>query len=290
MTAFAADWGSGERMLPAWAPSYADDPRLLAWMGRLQRLAMDPNYARKVFEVNGDLDVRPVLGSIHAPTLVLHRRDDASFDIRHSEYLAEHIPNARFKILEGSDTLPFLGDSEAVLGEIEEFLTGARAEREPDRVLATVLFTDICKSTERAAELGDSRWRSLLEQHDNTVREQLARHRGRPVKSVGDGFLATFDGPARAIRAARAIGEEVSDLGLQIRAGLHTGECEVIGDDVGGLAVHIAARVMSGAGPGEVLVSNTVKDLVVGSGLQFDDRGEHELRGVPGAWRLWAAA
>jgi class 3 adenylate cyclase len=290
MNLFEEDWGIGERMFPNWAPSYGNDRRMKDWLSRLQRLAMDPHYASKVFAMNGDIDVRPVLGSIQAPTLVLHRRDDSAFDIRHSEYLAEHIPNARFAVLEGSDTLPFLGDSESVLGEVEEFLTGARAEREPDRVLATVLFTDICKSTERAAELGDSRWRTLLEQHDRAVRDQLQRHRGRPIKSVGDGFLATFDGPARAIRAARAIGSEVADLGLDIRAGLHTGECEVMGDDVGGMAVHIAARVMAGAGPGEVLVSSTVKDLVVGSELRFEDRGEHELRGVPGAWRLWAAA
>ncbi|MEA2124940.1 MAG: hypothetical protein QOI80_1722 [Solirubrobacteraceae bacterium] len=290
MKTFEDDWGIGDHMFANWAPSYADDARIKGWLTRLQRLAMDPHYASKVFAMNGDLDVRPLLSAIQAPTLVLHRRNDSAFDIRHSEYLAEHIPNARFRVLEGTDTLPFLGDSEAVVGEVEEFLTGARAEREPDRVLATVLFTDICKSTERAAELGDARWRSLLEQHDSAVREQLTRHRGRPIKSVGDGFLATFDGPARGIRAARAIGTELSGLGLDIRAGLHTGECEVIGDDVGGLAVHIAARVMAGAGPGEVLVSNTVKDLVVGSELRFEDRGEKELRGVPGAWRLWAVA
>jgi class 3 adenylate cyclase/pimeloyl-ACP methyl ester carboxylesterase len=290
LSSFEQDWGIGERMFSGWAPGYGTDERMKAWLARLQRLAMDPHYASKVFEMNGQIDVRPVLEAIQAPTLVLHRRDDVAFDIRHSEYLAEHIPNAKFRVLEGVDTLPFLGDSDAVLGEIEEFLTGARVEREPDRVLATVLFTDICKSTERAAELGDSRWRSLLEAHDSAVRTQLERHRGRPIKSVGDGFLATFDGPARAIRAARAIGDEVKDLGLDIRAGLHTGECEVMGDDVGGLAVHIAARVLGAADAGEVIVSNTVKDLVVGSELRFEDRGEHELRGVPGAWRLWAAA
>lgn len=290
MPALGENWGRGDSWFSNWAVSHGSDRRLLDWLGRLQRLAMDPNYSNKVFALNGELDVRPVLHAIQAPTLVLHRRGDTGFDTRHSQYLADHIPNARFKLLEGSDSLPFLGDTEAVLGEIEEFLTGSRAEREPDRILATVLFTDICRSTERAAEMGDTRWRSLLEAHDNAVREQLTRHRGRPVKSVGDGFLATFDGPARAIRAARAIGDEVRELGLEIRAGLHTGECEVIGDDVGGLAVHIAARVMGAADAGEVIVSNTVKDLVVGSELRFEDRGEHELRGVPGAWRLWAAA
>ncbi len=290
MDRLEAEWGHGEMLSKQWAPNYADDPRLGAWMSRLQRLAMDPSYARKMIAANGSIDVREVLPSIQAPTLVMHRRQDAGFAFRHSEYLAEHIPNARLVALEGDDSLPFLGDREAVLGEIEEFLTGARAARDADRVLATVLFTDICGSTERAAELGDARWRALLEQHDRVVRAQLARHRGRPIKSVGDGWLATFDGPARAIRAARGIAADVRALGLEVRAGLHTGECEVMGDDVGGLAVHIAARVMAGADPGEVRVSNTVKDLVVGSGLRFDDRGETELRGVPGAWRLWAVA
>ncbi len=284
------DWGVGDLLSAQWAPNYADDRRLGAWMSRLQRLAMDPVFATNMISANGNVDVRKVLPSIQAPTLVMHRRDDAGFDYRHSLYLAEHIPNARLVTLEGQDSLPFLGDSEAVLGEIEEFLTGARAEREPDRVLATVLFTDIHRSTERAAELGDARWRGLLEQHDRATRAQIARHRGRAIKSVGDGWLATFDGPARAIRAARGITDEVRSLGLDVRAGLHTGECEVMGDDVGGLAVHIAARVMAGAAPGEVRVSNTVKDLVVGSGLRFDDRGAHELRGVPGEWRLWAVA
>ncbi len=290
LDAIQADWGVGSWLSAQWAPNYAGDRRLGAWMSRLQRLAMDPTYARKMLDATGRIDVRQVLPSIQAPTLVLHRRDDAGFDFRHSEYLADNIPNARLFALEGNDSLPFLGDSEAVLGEIEEFLTGARAERELDRVLATVLFTDICRSTERAAELGDARWRALLEQHDRAVRAQIARHRGRAIKSVGDGWLATFDGPARAIRAARGIAQDVRALGLEVRAGLHTGECEVMGDDVGGLAVHIAARVMAGAAPGEVRVSNTVKDLVVGSGLRFEDRDTHELRGVPGEWHLWAVA
>lgn len=290
MDAVGATWGHGIEMFQRFAPSYVDDRGLTEWFSRLQRLAMDPTYAAKVMVMNGSLDVRGVLPSIQAPTLVLHRRGDPGFDPRHSAYLAQHIPNARLVTLEGDDSLPFLGDSESVLGEIEEFLTGARAVPEPDRVLSTVLFTDICRSTERAAELGDARWRSVLTQHDAAVRSQLARHRGRAVKSVGDGVLATFDGPARAIRAAHGIAADVGRMGLDVRAGLHTGECEVIGDDVGGLAVHIAARVVARAQAREVLVSNTVKDLVVGSGLRFDDRGEHELRGVPGTWRLWSAA
>ncbi|MEJ7894012.1 MAG: adenylate/guanylate cyclase domain-containing protein [Solirubrobacteraceae bacterium] len=290
MNAINAEWGVGTGMFARFAPGYANDRGMTEWFARLQRLAMDPTYAAKVMVMNGSVDVRGVLASIQAPTLVLHRRHDAGFDNRHSAYLAEHIPNARLAILDGEDSLPFLGDSDSVLGEIQEFLTGARAEREPDRILSTVLFTDICRSTERAAELGDARWRALLEQHDSAVRTQLARHRGRAVKSVGDGVLATFDGPARAIRAAHGIAEDVGRIGLDVRAGLHTGECEVMGDDVGGLAVHIAARVVASAQAREVLVSNTVKDLVVGSGLRFDDRGEHELRGVPGTWRLWSAA
>ena len=237
---------------------------------RLQRLAMDPTLRRE-----GDRDERRASTSarccrpIQAPTLVLHRRDDAGFDVRHSQYLAEHIPErAARRCSTGDDSLPFLGDSEAVLGEIEEFLTGARAEPEPDRVLATVLFTDICRSTERAAELGDRRWRSLLEQHDAAVRAQLARHRGRADQErrrrlPGDLRRARARDPRRARHRRR--GRAAS--ACEIRAGLHTGECEVIGDDVGGLAVHIAARVMGSAGPSEVLVSNTVKDLVVGSEL-----------------------
>jgi class 3 adenylate cyclase len=273
MAAFADQWGQPNAMAAGWAANHTEDRRLVDWIARLQRLAMDPSFAHKQFTLNGRLDVRGVLDTIQAPTLVMHRRQDVAFDFRHARYLADHIPGARLVALEGEDSLPFLGDSEAVLGEMEEFLTGARPEREADRVLSTVLFTDICRSTERAAELGDARWRSLLEQHDAVVHSQLARHRGRAVKSVGDGFLATFDGPARGIRAAQGIAREVANLGLEVRAGLHTGECEVIGDDVGGLAVHIAARVMASASPREVLVSNTVKDLVVGSGLRFDDRG-----------------
>jgi class 3 adenylate cyclase len=290
MDAARAGWGDGIGLASQFAPGHMHDRRLIEWLGRLQRLSMDPAYGRRSGAFHGRVDVRQVLPSIRVPTLILHRRDDTAIDPRHSAHLAEHIPEARLVWLEGRDSLPFLGDSEQVAGEVEEFLTGARAQPEADRVLATVLFTDISGSTERAAELGDQRWRSLLEQHDAAVRAQIARHRGREVKSTGDGFLATFDGPARAIRAARCITEDVAELGLDVRAGLHTGECEVIGGDVGGMAVHIAARVMAEARPREVLVSSTVRDLVVGSGLRFDERGEHELRGVPGPWRLWAAA
>ena len=282
-----AQWGSGA--IPAGlAPSKGDDPAFLEWAGRMERYSASPGTIRTIMEAIGETDVRHVLPSIGVPTLIMHRRQDSFLKVEHSRYLAEHIPGSRYVELEGADSLFSVGDSEAILGEVEEFLTGTRHEREPDRVLATVLFTDICGSTERAAALGDSAWREVLQRHDRVVRREVARHRGRAVKSTGDGVLATFDGPARAIRAATSIGEEVGRFGLDIRAGLHTGECEVMGDDVGGLAVHIGARVMARAGPGEVLVSSTVKDLVVGSGIEFAERGAQELKGVPGEWHLFA--
>ena len=220
----------------------------------------------------------------------MHRRDDSFLMIDHSRYLAEHIEGARFVELEGSDSIFSEGDSESILGEIEEELTGTRHAPEPDRVLATVLFTDIVDSTRHAAGMGDSRWRELLQRHERVTRAEVERHRGRTIKSTGDGVLATFDGPARAIRAAQTIRDASTGLGLEVRAGLHTGECELVGDDVAGLAVHIGARVMALAGAGEVLTSSTVKDLVAGSGIDFDERGEHELRDVPGRWRLFSVA
>jgi class 3 adenylate cyclase len=282
-------WGQGGVTMGI-APSRAGDPAFARWAGKMERYSASPGTIRKIMHFVGETDVRHVLPTIRVPTLVMHRRDDGFLKVEHSRYIAQHIPGAHYVELEGSDGLFSVGDSEAVLGEIEEFLTGARHEREADRVLATVLFTDIVGSTERAAELGDSQWRSLLERHDKLVRQELARHRGRYVKSTGDGVLATFDGPARAVRAAGAISHAVRPLGLAIRGGLHTGEVEVIGEDVGGLAVHIGARVMGHAEPGEVLVSSTVKDLVVGSGIDFEERGPRELKGVPGEWRLFAVA
>ena len=282
-----SQWGQG--LIGAGiAPSKAGDPAFIEWAGRMERYSASPGTIRKIQEVVGATDVRHVLPTIRVPTLVMHRRDDSFLKVEHSRYLAEHIPGARYVELEGSDSLFSMGDTDALLGEIEEFLTGHRQERDPDRVLATVLFTDIVGSTERAAQLGDSDWRSLLQRHDSLVRTEIERHRGRTVKSTGDGVLATFDGPARAVRAATSIGEGVRRLGVEIRAGLHTGELEVLGDDVGGMAVHIGARVMSKAEAGEVLVSSTVKDLVVGSGLDFSERGAHELKGVPGEWRLFS--
>jgi class 3 adenylate cyclase len=239
--------------------------------------------------MQSDTDVRPVLPSIQAPTLVMCRPGAHDIDIRHSRYLAEHIPNARLLELPGDHTLPFGPGQEVVADEVEEFLTGARRAADPERVLATVMFGDIVGSTKLAAQLGDRRWRDLLESFTGAVQELLGRFRGRAVKTLGDGLLATFDGPARGISCAAAMRDIArADFGFEVRASLHTGEVEVIGDDVGGMAVHIAARIIGQASAGELVVSNTVKDLVVGSGIEFEDRGEHELRGVPGAWRLWS--
>jgi class 3 adenylate cyclase len=282
-------WGEG-LLAAAVAPSRAGDAAFLEWAARLERLAGSPGAIAKVLDLIGDLDVREVLPSIRVPTLVMHRREDTTILVQHARYIAERIPGARYVELEGSDHLFSGGDTDAVVGEIEEFLTGSRRQREPDRMLATVMFTDIVGSTERAAQLGDRDWRGLLERHDDLVRRALNRHRGREVKRTGDGFLATFDGPARAIRCAESIAEAMSTLGIEVRAGLHTGECEVMNGDLGGLAVHIGARVMNCAEAGEVLVSSTVKDLVVGSGIEFEDRGARELKGVPGEWRLFAVA
>lgn len=289
LRAFVEGWGDGRR-LDALAPSAAGDPTFRRWFAKLERLAAGPGEALRQQQNVGRVDVRDVLPSIQAPTLVLRREQDPLFDVRHSRYVAEHVPGARFVELPGVDNLLTAGDTGAALAEIEEFLTGDRRAPEPERILATVLFTDVVDSTGHAARLGDEAWKRLLARHDETVREEVERHRGRPVKSLGDGWLATFDGPARGIRCALAVRDRVRRLGLEIRAGLHTGECDVVGDDVGGMAVHIGARVGALADAGEVLVSGTVRDLVVGSELQFADRGERELKGVPGAWRLFAVA
>ncbi len=284
-----ANWGSGD-----WVSGLSRKPpdeRLQRWAGRLERLAASPGTAVAFYRMHSAVDVRPVLPSIQAPTLVLHRPGDQYIDIRHSQYLVEHIPGARMVELSGHDTLLFTGNQDELLAEVEEFLTGARHAPDPERVLATVMFSDIVDSTSRAAALGDRRWREMLESMEEAVGRELMRFRGRAVKSMGDGFLATFDGPARGIRCATAVRDAArSRFGIEIRSGLHTGEVEVMGDDVGGIAVHIGARVGAAARGGEVLVSNTVKDLVVGSGIAFEDRGERELKGVPGAWRLWAVA
>ena len=282
-----ATWGDGSQAALI-APSMADDPTFIEWYGRLQRYAGSPGTADMTLRALGEQDVSAVLPTIRVPTLVMHRSEDPFIDRRHSEYIASLIPDSKLVIFPGNENLVLTGDWERLTDEMEEFLTGARRVRPPDRILATVLFTDIVDSTRRAADLGDRRWREVLERHDELVRLHLGRFQGREVKTTGDGFLATFDGPARAIRCAWEINEAVRRLGIGIRAGLHTGECEVRGDDVAGMAVHIGARVGSSAKPGEVLVSSTVKDLVVGSGIEFADRGTHELKGVPGEWHLYA--
>jgi pimeloyl-ACP methyl ester carboxylesterase len=282
-------WGQG-LYVDVLAPSLSADHRFRHWWARLERLGASPGAAMALRRMNGHIDLRSVLPAIRVPTLVLHRSGDRDSSVEEGRYVAAQIPGATFVELRGIDHLPWVGDQDAVLDEVEEFLTGVRQGPAPDRVLATVLFTDIVSSTERAVALGDQGWRHLLESYYRVVRHELARFRGREVDTAGDGFLATFDGPARGIRCACTTRDAVRTLGIEIRAGLHTGECEVMGDKLVGIAVHIGARVAAIAEPGEVLVSSTVKDLVSGSGLHFVERGTHSLKGVPGAWRLFAAA
>jgi pimeloyl-ACP methyl ester carboxylesterase len=283
------DWGTGFGFR-ALFPGQAGDEAMRQWWARFQRLAASPGASAALQRMTFATDVRSVLPTIRVPTLVLHRTGDRFVPVEHGRYMAERIPGARFVELPGDDHIPYLGDSETMVGEIQEFLTGTRDRVEPDRVLATVLFTDIVGSTERAARLGDQRWRELLEGYYELARRELTRFRGREIDTAGDGLFASFDGPARAVRCAEAITAGVRSLGIEIRAGLHTGECEVIGDKVGGIAVHIGARVASLARAGEILVSNTVKDLVAGSGIGFEDRGTQTLKGVPGEWRPYAVA
>jgi class 3 adenylate cyclase len=239
--------------------------------------------------MNSAIDVRDVLPAVRVPTLVMHRTGDLDVNVEEGRWIAARIPGARFVELPGADHFPWVGDADRVVDEIQEFLTGVRPSPEPDRVLATVLFTDLVDSTRRAAELGDAAWRDLLSRHDAAVRRELDRFRGREAGTAGDGFLALFDGPARAVRCAAAVRDALRPLGLEVRSGLHTGELHVRPDGPSGVAVHIGARVAAEAGPGEILVSNTVRDLVAGSGLEFEDRGARRLKGVPGEWRLFAA-
>ena len=280
-------WGQGG-LINYFLPTVADDKRARRMWARYQRMGGTPGTTRALMEANCEIDVRHVLPHIQVPTLVIHRTGERVAPVSHGRYLAEHIPNARLLEQPGEDHLPWLGDADGVLDAIEEFVTGSRHHVDEDRILATVLFTDIVESTRTAADSGDRRWRELLDEHDNIATREVERFRGRHVKSTGDGMLAVFDGPARGVQCAEAIRDAVTDLGIQIRAGLHAGECELRGDDVGGLAVHIGARVAGLAGPGEILVSRTVRDLVAGSGLRFDDRGEAELKGVPDRWPLYA--
>jgi class 3 adenylate cyclase len=282
-------WGSGAN-LDDMAPSVADDPRMREWLGRLERQSTTPAGMLRIVENLQGVDVRPLLPGLRVPTLVLHRTGDRLIDVGHSRLLADRIPGARLVELPGSDSLPMVGDTEALLGEIEEFLTGSRTQTSGlQRRLLTVLFTDICDATGHAARMGDARWRDLLSAHDDAIRREVERYGGREVKTVGDGYIAAFAGPpSDAVRCARTVVAAVRGLGLRIRAGLHTGECELIGDDVGGMAVHIAARVCDMARPDEILTSGTVYGTVVGSGLEFEPRGPHELRGVPGPWPIFA--
>jgi class 3 adenylate cyclase/pimeloyl-ACP methyl ester carboxylesterase len=270
------------------APQEATDASTVGWWRMLFWSGASPLESYDQISAMGPVDIRRLLGSVQAPVLVLHRRGDRAADVRASRYLAKRLPNARLVELPGDDHFPFFGDQEPVVALTQEFLTGATPVVDPDRVLATVVFTDLVDSTRRAAELGDRRWHRLLEQHQQAVRRQLARFRGREVKTTGDGFLATFDGPARAIRAADAIRAELRELGLGVRVGLHTGECELLGEDIGGIAVHIAARVLAQAGAGEIWCSRTVKDLVAGAGFAFTDRGSYRLKGIPDRWQLFA--
>jgi class 3 adenylate cyclase len=290
LTGIEEGWGRPDvaEDLKIIAPSVADDPRFRDWYARFYRVAASPSAASEVLRIDSLNDIRAVLPTISVPTLVLQRTDDPVVRPETSQVCVESIPGSCYVELPGNDWLICTGDVHRLADEIQHFLTGARHAPETDRVLATVLFTDIVASTERAAELGDRRWRQLLTTHDRRARAEIERFRGRVVKSTGNGVLATFDGPGRAIRCAQAMRDAVRPLGIDLRAGLHTGEIEVLGDDVAGMAVHIGARVSALAGAGEVLVSTTVKDLVAGSAIEFEDRGEHELKGVPGTWRLYA--
>jgi class 3 adenylate cyclase len=270
------------------APVLLDDPDQLERWISYTRLSANPSSAETVMRISMETDIRDVLPIVQTPTLVLHRTGDMVEVIEAGKYVASKMPNATFVELPGQDGIPWVGDAESVLSEIERFLQATHAEVRADRRLATVLFTDIVGSTSKAAELGDHGWRELLDQHHAAVRAALAGHHGVEIDTAGDGFFATFEGPAQAVRCAQEIAEVVRSVGLVVRSGVHTGEVEVVGRDVRGIAVHIGARVAATAAPGEVLVSSTVKDLVAGSGLKFEDRGDHELKGVPGAWRLFA--
>ncbi len=270
------------------APSRRNDAAFLEWFARIERAAASPGSIRDLMRANYEIDVRHLLATIQAPTLILHRAGDELVPVEMGRYLADHIPGAKYVEIPGTDHMVLDQETQDVIAdEIEEFITGTRRQLEPDRVLATIMFTDIVSSTQRAVELGDARWRELLSNYYAVLRKELTAFRGQEVNTAGDGLIATFDGPARAIRCARSMREKIRPLGLQVRTGLHTGECELIDGDIGGIAVHIAARVAAVAETDEVLVSSTVKDLVAGSGFQFADRGAHNLKGIPGDWRLF---
>jgi class 3 adenylate cyclase len=282
------NWGTGES-LHLFAPSVASDETFKLSWARFERLGASPSAVVALMRMNSEIDIRPILPSIRVPTFIIHRQGDVRVNVEAGRFMARQIPNAKYLEVPGSDHTLWTGETERILDEVEEFLTGSRSAIESDRVLATVLFTDIVNSTKRAETIGDRAWHDVLDRHNALVRREISRHRGHEVRTMGDGFLATFDGPARSIRCALAINEGVEALGLQVRAGLHTGEVEMADDDLSGIAVHIASRVATMAKPGQVLVSNTVRDLVAGSNIRFHDEGSHSLKGLTESVRLFAA-
>ena len=282
------NWGTGDS-LHLFAPSVASDETFKLSWARFERLGASPSAVVSLMRMNSEIDVRPILPSIRVPTFIIHRQGDVRVNVEAGRFMARQIPNAKYLELPGSDHALWTGETERILDAVEEFLTGSRSAIEADRVLATVLFTDIVNSTKRAETIGDRAWHDVLDRHNALVRREISRHRGHEVRTMGDGFLATFDGPARSIRCALAINEGVEALGLQVRAGLHTGEVEMADDDLSGIAVHIASRVATLAKPGQVLVSNTVRDLVAGSNIRFHDEGSHALKGLTESVRLFAA-
>jgi class 3 adenylate cyclase len=286
---FESDWG-GTGLLDAVAPNHADDPALARWYRRVNRAGVSPAGASAWFRNVMAIDIRPILGDVVAPVLVTNRADTHIIGRDQSRYLAEHLPDARRVEFPGEDYMLWLGDTDAILDEIEEFFTGTRPVRQPTRALATVMFTDIVGSTEYAADLGDGAWRALLARHDDLTRHHVEHHDGRVIKSTGDGALATFDDPTDAITAAQTLIADLHAPDLDIRVGIHTGQVEIIGDDVAGLAVHLASRISSLAGPGDIYVSRTLADLLLGSAIEFDNRGTHDLKGIPGTWEVLAVS
>jgi class 3 adenylate cyclase/pimeloyl-ACP methyl ester carboxylesterase len=281
-------WGRLEGVAALVEPGAADDEQFRRWWAKWQRNSTSKEVIRRAFEIAAETDVRPVLGAIKVPTLILHRPRSAAVPIENAYYLNEHIPGSKLVELDGDEFLPFLGDSQSIVDEVEEFLTGTRSRREAERILSTLLFADIVESTSAATQMGDQKWKDLLDQIDKRVAAQVEWHGGRLVKQLGDGYLAMFDRPAQAVRCAARICRETKSLGIEFRSGLHTGEVELRGEDIGGIAVHIAARVMDAAQPNEILVSGALPPLVAGSGLNFEERGKHELKGVDGRWELLA--
>jgi class 3 adenylate cyclase len=284
-------WGTPQGIsVTMWAPSVANDPRAAEDLASYFRASASPGAAASIMKMNREIDVRHILPATRVPTLILHRTLERVIDVEHARYMARHIPGSKLVELRGEDHMAWFGDQDSILDEVEQFLTGSRHAHESERVLATLLFADIAGSTARAATLGDKSWRDLLAEFYARVREVLHQYRGREINTSGDGFLATFDGPARAVRCASAIRDTVRSLNLEVRCGLHTGECEIVGNDIAGIAVHTGARVAALAAPGEVLVSQTVRDLVAGSGLILEEYGTYTLKGVPNEWRLFRAA